>query len=91
MWNLEKNKANIAMIDENGNAISYEEIQTYIDRIRVICSKRNLVLCLCKNTLGSITGYLAFIELRLIPILLEYSMEKDLMVEINGSSGVMVG
>ena len=85
MWNLEKNKANIAMIDENGNAISYEEIQTYIDRIRVICSKRHLVLCLCKNTLGSITGYLAFIELRLIPILLEYSMEKDLMVEINAN------
>lgn len=82
MWRLKKNISNIAMIDENGQTISYADIQKFTEQMRIICTQRDIVLCLCKNTLGSIIGYLSFIEIRIVPILLEDSIEKELINKI---------
>lgn len=82
MWNLQKYSNNIAMIDENEQIISYLDIQMFIKEIRSFCSQRDTVLCLCKNTIGAILGYLAFIELRVVPILLEASIERDFINKI---------
>lgn len=79
MWNLEKNNANVAMIDENEQSIRYADIQMIIEKIDNVCGQRDVVSCLCKNIFGSIIGYLAFIELHIVPILLEASIEKSLM------------
>lgn len=70
------------MIDENGQTISYADIQKFTEQMRIICTQRDIVLCLCKNTLGSIIGYLSFIEIRIVPILLEDSIEKELINKI---------
>lgn len=83
MWNLEKNKANVAMIDENEQSIRYADIQMFIEKISNVCGQRDVVLCLCKNTFGSIIGYLAFVELHIVPILLEASIEKSLMKKVS--------
>lgn len=82
MWNLEKNNANVAMIDENEQSIRYADIQMIIEKIDNVCGQRDVVSCLCKNIFGSIIGYLAFIELHIVPILLEASIEKSLMKKV---------
>lgn len=80
MWKLKNNITNIALIeDESGLSVSYADIQKFIEQMSMICEQRDIVLCLCKNTLGSIMGYLAFIEIRIVPILLDDSIEEELI------------
>jgi len=85
MWNLEKNREKVAMIDENEQLIKYVDIQMFIEKISNVCKQRDVVLCLCRNTIGSIIGYFAFVELQIVPILLDASLEKKLVESVSTS------
>lgn len=78
MWNLMKYSTNIAIIDELGYEATYEDIAKIENEIKNIIS-RCLVVSLCRNTIGSVTGYISFIDNKIVPIMLSAHMEKELL------------
>lgn len=79
MWNLELYKNNSAIIDEYGNTLSYSEVKIEADKIYGAIGKRCLVFSLCENSLGSVLGYIAFINSEIVPVLLNAHLERGLL------------
>jgi len=79
MWNLEEFKDNPAIIDEYGTVISYSELKDYSDEITRHVANRCLVFSLCENLIGSIVGYVSFINNRIVPVMLNAHLETELL------------
>ena len=78
MWDLMKYRKNTAVIDESGLAATYEDMSKIAEEIGKVV-KRCLVLSLCRNTIGSVAGYVSFINNRIVPIMLNAHMEQELL------------
>ena len=73
MWRLADRNGN-AVIDENANTISYSELHKETEQLAEMvpaADRRSLVFCYCSNTIGSLLGYAAFINHRIVPLMLE--------------------
>lgn len=79
MWELHKFKNNIAAIDEFGTTISYGELQAECKHIADAAGRRCLVFALCENTIGSVIGYVAFVNSQVVPVLLNAHLERELL------------
>ena len=69
MWCLEQHKENTALIDESGRTLSYRKLDEETKRIAEAVGRRSLVFSLCRNTIGSVLGYVAFINGNILPVL----------------------
>lgn len=78
MWDFYKYEKNIAIIDELGPQITYGELAKYEKELFRLIGKRCLVVSLCQNTLGSVLGYISFINNGIVPIMLNAKLEKTL-------------
>jgi len=76
---VEKFAHNNAVISDLGEIISYADIQFFSDRLRQNIQKRSLVFSLCDNTSGSLCGYYSFIINRIVPLMLDASIDKELL------------
>lgn len=80
MWQLEKYGDNIAVIDEVGKSYSYTWLKTECDKIlRHISRGRSLTFNLCSNEIGSLLGYVAFVNNRIVPLLLDAQLNRELL------------
>ena len=79
MWDLAKFSHNTAVIDETGVSHTYSELSTYIKQIEEIICERNLVLCLCQNNFESLLGYIACVQTRNVPLLIESETDSQLL------------
>lgn len=79
IWNLEQFKGNTAMIDEFGKELSYDLLKIESDKLVKVVGARCLVFCLCRNEIGSILGYVGFINNGIVPVLLNAHLEKDMI------------
>lgn len=79
MWNLEQFKEGIALSDEFGTNITYGEMCEEGNRIANSVGKRCLVFSMCENSIGSVIGYVSFINNRIIPVLLNAHLERNLL------------
>lgn len=70
---------NTAVITDNGSSVSYADLEDFSVRFIDIIPKRSLVFCLCSNTLGSFIGYFSFIKNSIVPLMLEASLDKELL------------
>lgn len=68
-----------AVIDENGKEYSYSFLQKEQDKLATKVSCRTLVFCLCSNEIGSLLGYTAFINNKIVPVLLDASLDRQLL------------
>lgn len=82
MWDLQQYDEHVAMIDDKGQQVTYHELAEVQQRITKKIGRRTLVVALCKNSIGSVAGYAAFINMHIVPILLNAQMEKELMANI---------
>lgn len=83
MWDLCKYNENNALVDEFENYVTYKELFRITQEIgKVIKGDRCLVVSLCKNTIGSIAGYISFINNHVVPIMLNSNMDVELMYGI---------
>lgn len=78
MWDLKRYGGNIALKDENGTELSYREMDKICAIIQQKTGKRCLVMSFCTNTIGAVVGYVAFINGKIVPMLLNAHMDKDL-------------
>lgn len=79
MWNLNKFKENIAVIEESGKEISYDEICTLSEQLKGYLPSRSLVFNLCSNTLGSLVGYITFLNNRVVPLMVDANLDIKLL------------
>jgi acyl-coenzyme A synthetase/AMP-(fatty) acid ligase len=68
-----------AAINEQSEILSYTDInqitETLCDRI----PPRSLVFCLCSNLFGALSGYMAFINQRIVPIMLDAKTDREIL------------
>ncbi len=78
IWNLEEYKQNTAVIDEYGTRLTYGELQAETGKLAENIPERSLVFSLCTNELGSLLGYVAFLNNGIVPVMLNSHLEKEL-------------
>ena len=81
MWKLNNFKDNIAIITENGEKITYEELDKHCRTLTNKIGRRCLVFNMCKNEIGSLVGYIGFLNAGIVPLMLKSDLDKDLLSE----------
>lgn len=79
MWNFARFGDHIAVRDENGVILTYSELDAGADEMAKIIQERCLVFILCENSIGSLFGYVGFVEHRIVPVLLNSHIEQELL------------
>lgn len=79
IWDLAQFRNRTAVIDQFGNKLAYEKLDSEARALADTVGRRCLVFCLCRNEIGSLLGYVAFINRGIVPVLLNSSLEEDLL------------
>ncbi len=79
MWDLKKFLSLPALTSEDGSVITYEGLIAEGNKIFDAIGRRCLVFCMCKNEIGSVLGYVSFLEHGVVPVLLSASIDKELL------------
>ena len=82
MWNFDKFAGNTAVITENGDNISYFAFGERCADLTRNIPHRCLVFNLCKNELGSLVGYVGFLNARIVPLMLKADLDVGLLHEL---------
>ena len=79
MFNIkQKDLTKIAAIEDCGSSITYGELLEFSEKIENLIPSRSLVAVLCKNSIGAMAGYLAFLENKIVPLMLSAKLDFDL-------------
>ena len=73
---------NIAFITDIGESLTYSDLHSFSIQIKSYVTERSLVFSLCTNSLGSVCGYYAFISNETVPLLLDASIDKELLTDL---------
>lgn len=79
MWDLSVNHNKICLQEEGGLSLSYEQIDEFCGRLINIVERRCLVFVLCNNSVGAVAGHIAFINYKVVPVLLNAHIDKELL------------
>lgn len=79
MWDFGKFGTRAAVVDEYGTEITYEQLEREGNKIADAIAGRCFVFALCENAIGSVLGYSAFINHRIVPALLSSHLERELL------------
>lgn len=83
MWDLLKYKDNnVALIDDEGLSITYGELDKDSKLLANKIGERALCFILCKNSVGSILGYVACIQNRVVPLMLSSNIDDELLSKL---------
>lgn len=82
IWDLGKYKDKTALIDEHGNVLTYGLLKAESYILAEQIGRRCLVFCLCRNEIGSILGYVSFINNGIVPVLLNSHLEEELLNDL---------
>ena len=78
--NIDKqNNNSIALIDNEGNNITYGELARKMVEVGQQVEQRSIIFILCKNTVGAMIGYLGFIENEAVPLNLSDKIDPALL------------
>lgn len=67
-----------AILDDQNQSISYRELEEFCRRMGSCLEGRRLVFSFCENSIASISGYVAFLYNRVVPVLLDRNIEREL-------------
>ena len=69
----------VAVKDNENNVLTYGELVAEIEAFSKLVIPRSIVFNLCKNTVGSLIGYLGFINGNAVPLALSSKIENSLL------------
>jgi acyl-CoA synthetase (AMP-forming)/AMP-acid ligase II len=78
IWDLEKHGDRIALEDESGGRMTYAQLHTEAGALAETIGHRCLVFCLCRNSIGSVVGYTAFLNHGIVPVMLNHHLDREL-------------
>lgn len=70
-------KDNVACITPSGEHLSYGELQAITEKIQGKTKPHQLVFCICGNTVGSLAGYVSFVNNNDATLMLDAHMERS--------------
>ena len=76
--NLERFGDRTAFLDDRGQEISYEGLARFAEDLGGRLIPRNLVFCLCENSLGCPAGYVAFLQRGVVPFMVAREIDAGL-------------
>lgn len=76
MFRLEDFNERIACITPEGEQLSYRELQALSIRIQSRLIPHQLVFCMCQNTIGSLAGYVSFVNNQEATLLLDANIDR---------------
>ena len=79
IWDLQQHKGKTALIDEFGNKVTYDVLNSEAYTLAERIGHRCLVFALCRNEIGSVLGYTAFINNGIVPVMVNSHLEEDLL------------
>lgn len=82
MFDLDKYINNIAVITDAGEVFTYSDINRMQSELFAIINGRKLVVALCSNTIGSLIGYICFINNSIVPIMLDKNINLVLLKKL---------
>lgn len=81
--NIDQQKSNsLALIDNEKNRVTYGQLTGMMKTVGVQVEPRSLIFILCKNTLGSLVGYLGFVEYEAVPVMLNAKIDNELLISL---------
>lgn len=78
MWNFNSFSKRVALISEDGEKVLYSDLQSITEKISSLVEKPALVFSMCTNSIGSVAGYVSFMEGNIVPVLLNAHVETEL-------------
>lgn len=67
----EKNPSAVALLAEDGTAVTYGELCRESEFMETKWKRRDLIFCLCENSPGAVVGYIAALHNRVVPLMLD--------------------
>ena len=74
-----QNGSSLAMIDNEGYRLTYGETAALAAEAGRQVQKRSLIFLLCTNTVGSMLGYLGFVDAGAVPVTLNAHIDRELL------------
>lgn len=84
IWEFEKQAENTALIDDKGQSVTYRMLKEVSDSVAELIEERSLVFSLCSNEIGSVIGYVGFLNNGIVPALLNANLDEDLLQSLLG-------
>lgn len=81
MWNLLEFKDNTAVVTEDGETFSYAQLHQKTEALASNIPARCLVFNLCSNTVGSLIGYVSFLNHGIVPLMLDEHIDREALGE----------
>ena len=75
-------KSKTAVKDNENNSLTYGELSEQVEAFSHLLRPRSIIFMLCKNTVGSLVGYLGFVEGNSVPLMLSSKIERELLDEL---------
>ena len=82
IWDLGLFQDNLAIVDEYGQQLTYKKVKEEADALYGKVENRCLVFSLCNNEIGSLIGYISFINYGVVPVLLNSHLEEELLASL---------
>ena len=82
MWRFDAFGDRVAVIGDDGEQYTYSQLGQAQERLAGQIPGRCLVFCLCRNSVGSLLGYGTFINHRILPLLLDASLDRELLRQL---------
>lgn len=79
VWDLEKYKDHIALINEDFTEMTYGQLNADADRLAETIGRRCLVFSFCRNEIGSVLGYVSFMNHGIVSVQLNSHMEEGML------------
>lgn len=74
-----KEKAQIAVIDDSGSSLTYGNLCAFAKEMKWALPYRTLVFILAENKIGSLLGYLSFLNNGVVPLIISSNTEETLL------------
>ena len=82
IWDLGQFVGKTALQDDSGNTLSYEDLDTESGKLAETIGRRCLVFCLCRNEIGSVLGYVSFINHGIVSVMVNAHLEEELLANL---------
>ena len=82
IWNLQDYKEKTAIIDELGKEMTYGMLDTEANALAGRVGHRCLVFSLCRNEIGSLLGYIGFVNNGIVPVMVSSHLEETLLTNL---------
>ena len=77
-----KDGSAIAAISDSGETVTYGELIAFSEKIKRMLPDRSLIFSLCRNQIGALMGYVAFLYSQYVPMLLSADLDLELLQEM---------